>query len=149
MSTNPTLDQFHRLHGAVLSLLDQAKLYLGGRDAGACVVLTPFRTELTAALHALDAYAQHALFGPILTAGGAEVATVWALKADYIKLGFDYQVYQRKWAGVDIDAHWAEYRLAGLAMMRQLRDRIVALHHAISELCERHFASARRRVTAD
>ncbi|MGY2732678.1 hypothetical protein [Sphingomonas sp. UYP23] len=149
MSTNHPLDQFHRLHADVLTLLDRAKPYLSGREAGACVVLTPFRDELTAALHALDAYTQRALFGPILTAGGPDVATVCTLKAEYIKLGFDYQVYQRKWAGVDINAHWAEYRLAGLAMMRHMRERIGALDVAISALCERHFDAVRDPVTVD
>lgn len=149
MRTNHPLDQFHRLHADVLLLLDRAKPYLSGRDAAGCVVLTPFRNELTAALHALDAYTQRELFGPILTSGGPDVATVCTLKAEYIKLGFDYQVYQRKWAGVDISARWAEYRLAGLAMMRQMRDRIGALDQAISALGERHFAAAREPATLD
>lgn len=149
MRIYPPLDQFHRLHADVLTLLDRAKPYLSGREAGACVVLTPFRTELTAALHALDAYTQRALFSPILSAGGPDVATVCTLKAEYIKLGFDYQDYQRKWAGVDIDAHWAEYRLAGLAMMRHMRERVGALNQAISALCERHFDAAREPATVD
>lgn len=148
MSTCHPLDQFHRLHTEVLTLLDRAKPCLNGRDAGAGLVLTPFRTELTAALHALEAFAQRELFAPLLDAGAAEPAIVCALKAEYIKLGFDYQAYQRKWARADIDAHWVEYRLASLAMLRQMRERMAELHDEIGALYARPVEAIREPAIA-
>ncbi|WP_029624942.1 hypothetical protein [Sphingomonas sp. PAMC 26605] len=137
MSTVALLDQFDRLHADILAILDRARPHLGGRDAGSWTALAPFRGELTAALHALEIALQRDLIDPILRAGGPAAAMVRTLKADCIKLGFDYQAYQRTWAHADIDARWAEYRLAGLAMMRHMREQIAAQDVAIRALCDR------------
>ncbi|MEG3175994.1 hypothetical protein U1872_07120 [Sphingomonas sp. RB3P16] len=134
MTTDHPLDHFHYLHCEVLAVLDQARPYLNGRDAESWTALAPFRGALAAALHALQLYKHRELFDPILAAGGPDAASVRQLKAECIKLGLDYQAYTRKWASADIDARWPEYRLAGLAMMRQIRDRMAAQHEAIHRL---------------
>lgn len=128
------LDQFHRLQATVLSLLDRARPHFNGRDPQAWNAIAPFRTELAAALQALQIHKHREIFDPIIAAGGPDVANVKALKVDCIKLGLDYQAYTQKWATVDIDAHWPEYRLAALSMMRQIRERMAAQDAAIRAL---------------
>lgn len=137
MRTDRRLDQFHRLQADILAILDRARPHLNGRDAGSWIALAPFRGDLTAALHAREMSLQRDLFDPILREGGPDAAIVRTLKADCIMLGFEYRAYQRAWAHADIDARWAEYRLAGLAMLRQIREQIAAQDLAIRALCDR------------
>ncbi len=134
MRTRRPLDQFHRLHADILAILDRARPLLDGRDAGSWRALAPFRGELTAALHALELAIQRELCEPLERVGGPQASVARQLKADCIKLGFDYQAYQRKWATADVDARWPEYRLAGLAMLRHLRAQIIAQDAALRTL---------------
>lgn len=134
MLINRPLDQFHRLHAGVLSLLDRARPHLNGRDPETWSALAPFRGELGAALHALQVYKHREIFDPLIRAGGPNVAAVKDLKAGCIKLGLDYEAYTRKWSTADIGARWPEYRLAGLSMMRQIRERMAEQDAAIRAL---------------
>jgi hypothetical protein len=131
MRISRPLDQFHRLHGDVLSLLDRARPFLNGRDAGSWAALAPFRGELGAALQALQVYKHREIFDPIIAAGGPKAAIVKQLKVECIQLGLEYETYKRTWATADIDTRWPEYRLAGLSMMRQIRERMAAQDKAI------------------
>lgn len=142
MLTSHPLDQFDRLHGDVLSLLDRARPLLDGRDAGSWSALAPFRAELGAALQALQIYKHHEIFDPIIAEGGSRTAIAKQLKVECIQLGLEYETYKRTWVSADIDARWPEYRLAGLAMMRQIRERMAEQHKAIRLLYESPAPSA-------
>ncbi len=134
MLISSPLDHFHRLHNDVLGLLDRARPHLNGRDAGSWTALAPFRDELGAALQALQVYKHREIFEPILLEGGERAVIAKQLKVACIQLGLDYQAYKREWVSADIDARWAEYRLAGLAMMRQIRERMAEQDVAIQRL---------------
>lgn len=134
MLTSRSLDHFHRLHNDVITLLDRARPHLNGRDAGSWAALAPFRGELGAALQALQVYKHREIFEPIVMEGGERAVIAKQLKVACIQLGLDYETYKRTWVTADIDARWAEYRLAGLAMMRQIRERMAEQDAAIEQL---------------
>jgi hypothetical protein len=105
------------LNGAEPLLIDPAK-----RDVAA---LARARWALMRALTAYQLFKRHEVFDPLLAkARPADAYHLVRMKRACTDLGDAFRHYVQRWSSTDVEAHWAEYQPAALAMITRIREHI-------------------------
>ena len=119
--TERPLDEFYRLHDAIVGKLNFVRPLMNVGHEQARVLLPEVRHQFTDAMRRFQVYKHSKLYDPHIYAGSPRREAAQALKSRCIKLGDDYDDYCRKWNVYQALADWPAFRLAALAMMAEIR----------------------------